>query len=977
MYQKLFIKINVSTVFLTKKSEVDRDKISKAFYRMILVLHHWFAPACIIILFLGGLLPAARAQDGAPFPTPNSYAACNMTSKQLLELDGSTPVAPCILYDTNPRQGVTNTSVITVVGVFSSLCAVHRDGAWLAVERINEDNNGTGAAIGYNQDHRLQIRLVVGIAGNSQQMDPTDHAQVHGDMLESLILQYNPQYILGSCSFHAALDKPIAGKYERILVSQVGPYSYYQDDSNEYVFGAHIPSETYGLPAYQAFKFSVTNRTRQKIRIVHRDRSDFFKSTCRAILDRAIQDGFTDSLAVSYNPEEDHNNDGIMNSDDVDFLRAIANETCPAVEANKDVAIWACVMTDTEANTMLDQWKANGCRLSSLWMTVASWAYASKYRENIPHMQAGAQFHKAIKYSDEYFENGQAMLDYGTSRLGYTMEYGATGAYHAIYLMFKNTESFVKTQDDPQIDAMYQERYEEVRRHMLGLNIRKSLYGPTNFDENRRNVGRGSVGFQWGIPFRSPNKNFELLMVAPVDQAEATVVVPSPASLGCSGGHFVNRSKVIQDAAILASKCDSCPVDTYRSADMAPFECRPCQDGSATDGAAGSEQCTRLEEHLMPQWLLVFGHTIMSLVFLCAFSCIAWTFYHWKDAVVLISQPDFLLLICFGSILSSSSIIPISMQAGVSEDTLLVDGACIAIPWLYSSGWILQYSSLFAKTFRMHTLVSNSSSMRRVTVTAIGMGKIVLIALLVNWAVLIPWTVLDPLEWQREYLGIDVDERSGVVTISSVGKCTCNNFGAWAGSLLSFHLVIMIAANLLLWQLRSVSDRYQEAKYVALATFLALEFLILGLPILISVGDSTEARHLVLVCIISLNDLVLLLMIFVPKMYFQRKGLPEGFSVHQTIIRANRTASRQSAIAHSSSFPPASSNALVIDAQALSASTADNAAEQDSSKLSIDIQEQAFAASASDSAVQRKSSGISCDAQEQGLSLSAADNATI
>ena len=55
---------------------------------------------------------------------------------------------------------------------------------------------------------------------------------------------------------------------------------------------------------------------------------------------------------------------------------------------------------------------------------------------------------------------------------------------------------------------------------------------------------------------------------------------------------------------------------------------------------------------------------------------------------------------------------------------------------------------------------------------------------------------------------------------------------------------------------------------------------------MIAVGENAvEASYIVLVCIVGFGDLGILLMIFVPKVLFSRKGLPEGVSVGQSIFK--------------------------------------------------------------------------------------------
>jgi hypothetical protein len=99
-------------------------------------------------------------------------------------------------------------------------------------------------------------------------------------------------------------------------------------------------------------------------------------------------------------------------------------------------------------------------------------------------------------------------------------------------------------------------------------------------------------------------------------------------------------------------------------------------------------------------------------------------------------------------------------------------------------------------------------------------------------------------------------------------------------------LTIIIITNVLLWNLRTMSDRYQESKYVTMATIFACEIFLIGVPILIAVDDSSEARYIVLCAFIAFSDMGIMLMIFVPKILFQQARLPDGTSVGTTLFKS-------------------------------------------------------------------------------------------
>jgi Trk-type K+ transport system membrane component len=67
------------------------------------------------------------------------------------------------------------------------------------------------------------------------------------------------------------------------------------------------------------------------------------------------------------------------------------------------------------------------------------------------------------------------------------------------------------------------------------------------------------------------------------------------------------------------------------------------------------------------------------------------------------AQPLFLALVSIGSIVTSSTILPMSMEeTTVAYGEHGLDMACMAAPWLYFLGMNIAFSALFAKTVSVH-----------------------------------------------------------------------------------------------------------------------------------------------------------------------------------------------------------------------------------------------------------------------------------
>ena len=214
---------------------------------------------------------------------------------------------------------------------------------------------------------------------------------------------------------------------------------------------------------------------------------------------------------------------------------------------------------------------------------------------------------------------------------------------------------------------------------------------------------------------------------------------------------------------------------------------------------------------------------------------------------------------------------------------------CTLAPFLYAIGWVLQYSSLTAKTFRLYKVMQYKDRIRRKTVKFCQMFRIVCAALLIDFVILIAWTALSPLEYRRFDQSKSIDDETGMIIIESVGGCAASDpdYSPWAfaGPLLAFHFIMMVTTNVLLYQVKDVTDRYQEQKFVGMASIFMFEILMVGIPVFIAVNDSPLATFVVLLSFIALDDIGLLCFIFIPKIVYQRKGLEEGVNFGESIMR--------------------------------------------------------------------------------------------
>lgn len=843
--------------------------------------------------------------------TFSSLEACPDGSLALSKYGADDVLEPCLLYDIRDFSEATAdnvTSEIAIVQVTPSHCNNHRDGAVTATNALNANNDGKGTAIGYFKDHYVKFRLISIVAGNTANVDDATYKAAHTALLDSVFDQVdNAHYIIGSCSQQSVTDKPVALKRQKVVISQVGPPGFYKDvETNPYVFGIHVNSDTYTMPAIQSLQFHLQATGRatslQRVGVIYRDKSEFFYSTCRSAIDEATENGF-EVTEIEFDPFGDADGSGLQNVQNQAYIEGLTDILCPANNTETDElppAIFACV--GNEADFILNRMRQNGCRPSVTWFTTATWGWATNNLDVVPYFQGGGQWHKNFKYSDAFFESGQEVLDFGLEEFGYMGSYDHVVSYTVPTLIADLIQKFFRIDDTPDVDTAFSTRYDDLRKAFIYINA-ETIFGPVTFNYYQRNNGRGAAGAQWIPESYASNtgeqdtSEFVMGCMSPIDQADAAIIVPSPSGSLCEPGSFVDNSLIETEPSILKSKCSACPEDTYLGLENEELQCLACPSGSSTKGEVGATFCVQDNPNLIPTGLKTLGYIFVVISWSLAIFYGVWMYFYRADSVVKIGQPEFLAIILVGAFLSSSAIIPLSLaEADVDEDTAFASRSCQALPWLYSLGWVLMYSSLTAKSYRLTMVAKAASRMNRLKITARQMYKIIVGFVAIDAIILICWQAIDPLVYERTLLARSVDEETGIVTIETVGRCTSDSLWNFLGPIAGIHVILMIVTNYLLYRVRNMSDRYQEQKFVGLASLYTCELLLLGLPILFAVQDSAAARYMVIAGVIFLTDTGVISLVFVPKIKFQKDGVPEGHSIAQSmnIGRSSRQVSMSS-----------------------------------------------------------------------------------
>lgn len=278
--------------------------------------------------------------------------------------------------------------------------------------------------------------------------------------------------------------------------------------------------------------------------------------------------------------------------------------------------------------------------------------------------------------------------------------------------------------------------------------------------------------------------------------------------------------------------------------------------------------------------LLAFSVATLVLVLSATFSM--WTAIEQQkmSCVISAAQPLFLHLICVGTFLMGCSIFPM----GLLDERLLseksMDKACMATPWLLSFGWGITFSALYAKILRVN-MVFHNPNFRRVVVKTRDVLLPMVVMFSVNLIILLAWTFLQPLTWERERSGSDMYGRP----LYFGGYCRSQyNRTGFLYILLSVNILPLIFANYQAYVARKISTEFAESEYIALLIALTLMVSFVALPVAVFTNSSNPTvRFYIRAGFVFIISTSTLLLIFLPKVRHASSGRTQQHTIRSAI----------------------------------------------------------------------------------------------
>ena len=446
---------------------------------------------------------------------------------------------------------------------------------------------------------------------------------------------------------------------------------------------------------------------------------------------------------------------------------------------------------------------------------------------------------------------------------------------------------------------------------LISENTFPTFYGNISFDKNGQSNAPTLV-----IQY---NGSMSLQTVYPSSHPSSALVYPMPS--------WLQRDCVYARSCEGDKASNKIGLGTCTSAGIC--ECFNVTDIMMVSSGKGINATCILGENLnyIPASLTAIGTLFVVIQGVFSTSCIVWTKYFEKRAIVQASQPVFLMLIALGSFILVSSILPLGFQGGYrflldpitheqsenrNPDIERLDAACMAWPWLYFLGFSLTYSSLFAKLWRIRALFKSGQAFKRKVVRPKDVAVIIIIMVGANIAMLLTWQLLSPLTWHRTVI-----QKS---PLSSVGECKPNDKWGWFLLMppICLEVLLLIVALVVSYQVRKVPSSLAEKKWIAISICAIFEILLLSVPVLVISHNNTRAFYFVRVAVIFLQSFTVTSLIFLPKIYVLHFGEEARKKPEERFKRFSSIAERATVLRRKNSAFVTAQNSVTICEQCLS-----------------------------------------------------------
>ncbi|ELT90594.1 hypothetical protein CAPTEDRAFT_145194 [Capitella teleta] len=275
--------------------------------------------------------------------------------------------------------------------------------------------------------------------------------------------------------------------------------------------------------------------------------------------------------------------------------------------------------------------------------------------------------------------------------------------------------------------------------------------------------------------------------------------------------------------------------------------------------------------------LIVIEHVYVSAnlyAAMCAIACfgimastffLVFNFYHRAKRVIKMTSPNINNMILGGSILCFVSI----LFADTKRSVMSPAAVCLARLATFVAGFSVVFGSLFAKTWRVHAILT-TKKLKRNVISDSRLAGLVLILLTVNALIIVVWQAMDPYEVTMRNLTICFSLQSAidadVRTIPRVNECHTQNGIYFTGALYVVQGLMMAFGAFLAWETRKVKmEALNDSKLIGVCIYNVLILSVLGTAIGFILDADPNMNYGFRSGIVLVGVILTIVIMFVPK----------------------------------------------------------------------------------------------------------------
>ncbi|KRY28879.1 Gamma-aminobutyric acid type B receptor subunit 2 [Trichinella spiralis] len=282
----------------------------------------------------------------------------------------------------------------------------------------------------------------------------------------------------------------------------------------------------------------------------------------------------------------------------------------------------------------------------------------------------------------------------------------------------------------------------------------------------------------------------------------------------------------------------------------------------------GSPPADAIQEVIIRRYVDYSVFYIMcSLVAICIMLAIALltvNIYFRNHKFIKMSSPNVNNLIILGSIMTYCSVILLGIDTNMVSE-LDYSRMCTAKVWILCFGFTLAFGSMFAKTWRVHSIF-NDIHLHKKAIKDYKLFLIVGVLLLIDVLILSTWLIIDPMQMAVKQLPTEKDERSNLLIKPTIEYCKTDYTVVFQALLYGYKGIFLVLGCFLAWETRNVNvPALNDSKYIGMSVYNVVLVCGVGVAISFILQDQINECYIIISMFIIFCTTVTLALVFVPK----------------------------------------------------------------------------------------------------------------